>query len=92
MMENLYQGKNSKVLDPRGMFIIQGREYVKVWVGSMIPQSNIEPYKRCVEDYIKLLQKYERAPLQYSYVNQYEEDSSFWKLFNQDSKPQKDYE
>jgi len=55
MMENLYQGKNSKVLDPRGMFIIQGREYVKVWVGSMIPQSNIEPYKRCVEDYIKLL-------------------------------------
>lgn len=37
MMENLYQGKNGKVLDPRGMFIIQGRDIIKVWVGSQIP-------------------------------------------------------
>jgi hypothetical protein len=33
-MENLYQGKNSKVLDPRGMFIIVGKEMMRIWVGS----------------------------------------------------------
>jgi hypothetical protein len=33
-MENLYQGKSSKVLDPRGMFIIISKEVVRVWVGS----------------------------------------------------------
>lgn len=32
-MENLYQGKSSKVLDPRGMFIIQGKDYLRVWIG-----------------------------------------------------------
>jgi hypothetical protein len=33
-MENLYDGKNTKVLDPRGMFIIQGKDLLKIWVGS----------------------------------------------------------
>lgn len=69
IMENLYHGKNSKVLDPRGMFIIQGKDVVRVWVGSQIPQMNIQPYKECAENYIKVLQEYERAPMQYSFVN-----------------------
>ena len=34
LMENLYQGKNSKKLDPRGAFIIQGEKDMKVWLGS----------------------------------------------------------
>eukprot|EP00347_Sterkiella_histriomuscorum_P011735 403371304 len=92
MMENLYQGKNSKVLDPRGMFLIQGRDMMRIWIGSQIPAANIEPYKKCVETYIPLLQKYERAPQDWAYVNQFEEDSSFWKLFHLDAKPQRDYE
>ncbi len=91
-MENLYQGKNSKVLDPRGMFIIQGKDCIKVWVGSSIPPDNLEPYTQCAESYIKTLQKYERAPKSYSFVNQFEEDASFWKLFHLDSRPAKDYE
>lgn len=69
IMENLYHGKNSKVLDPRGMFIIQGKDVVRVWVGSQIPQMNIQPYKECAENYIKVLQEYERASMQYSFVN-----------------------
>ena len=69
IMENLYHGKNSKVLDPRGMFIIQGKDVVRVWVGSQIPQMNIKPYIECAENYIKVLQEYERAPMQYSFVN-----------------------
>lgn len=41
IMENLYHGKSSKVLDPRGMFIIQGRENIIIWVGSQIPEGNL---------------------------------------------------
>jgi hypothetical protein len=52
MMENLYQGKNSKVLDPRGMFIIQAKDLIRVWVGSQIPKDNLEPYRHCAESYI----------------------------------------
>lgn len=44
-MENLYSGKSSKVLDPRGMFIIQGRDIITVWTGSQIPSGNILPYQ-----------------------------------------------
>jgi shikimate 5-dehydrogenase len=54
-MENLYQGNNSKTLDPRGMFIVQGREEIKIWVGSLIPPVNMEPYKECVENFIKII-------------------------------------
>jgi hypothetical protein len=44
-MENLYQGNNSKVLDPRGMFILWGKDMIKVWVGAQIPQTNLLPYR-----------------------------------------------
>jgi hypothetical protein len=40
-MENLYQGKSSKVLDPRSIFIIQGRDSMRVWVGANVPQANL---------------------------------------------------
>lgn len=33
-MENLYQGKNCKLLDPRGVFIIRSNDEFKLWVGS----------------------------------------------------------
>jgi len=48
-MENLYSGKNSKILDPRSIFIIQGKDAVRVWIGSQVPKTNIDPYKICVE-------------------------------------------
>ena len=54
-MENLYQGKTSKVLDPRGMFIIQGKNEIRIWIGSQIPAVNIEVYKKTAEEYIKTL-------------------------------------
>lgn len=62
-MEDVYSGKNGKVLDPRGMFMIQGKDSVKVWVGSQMPPHNIDAYRVCVEDHIKILSKYERAPI-----------------------------
>ena len=91
-MENLYQGKSSKVLDPRGMFLIQGREFMRVWIGSQIPPANLQPYKDCAEKSIKILYQFERAPIEYKFVNQFEEDAKFWKLFNLDQAPTKPYE
>lgn len=67
-MENLYQGKNSKKLDPRGVFIIQAKEEMRVWLGSQVPPTNLLEYKKCAEHYIKILQKYERAASSWSYV------------------------
>ena len=49
IMENLYSGKSSKVLDPRGMFIIQGKETMRIWVGSKIPSENLQPYRNYAE-------------------------------------------
>ena len=40
-----------------------------MWVGSKIPEVNIEPYKACAERQIKLLQNNERAPTEWAYVN-----------------------
>lgn len=44
---------------------------IRVWVGSQLPKTNIEPYKACVERQIQLLQKNEKAPSDWEYVNQF---------------------
>lgn len=54
-MENLYQGKSSKVLDPRSMFVVVGKETIRIWIGSMIPKINVELYKECALNQVKLL-------------------------------------
>lgn len=43
------------------MYIVQGKEEIKIWIGSLIPQYNIPIYKEVAESFIKTLQKYERA-------------------------------
>lgn len=48
---------------------------------------NVQQYRECAERYIKVLQENERAPQEYSFVNQFEEDSKFWKLFNLEQAP-----
>ena len=40
-MENLFDGNNSKTLDPRGMFILQGREEIKIWIGGLMAKANL---------------------------------------------------
>ena len=44
------------------MFIIQSKDEMRVWIGSQVSPSNLPEYKKCAENYIQLLQKYERAP------------------------------
>lgn len=91
-MENLYSGKNSKVLDPRGMFIVQGKDLLRIWVGQLIPPANLEPYRQCADKTIKLLQQHERAPTDCGYTKQSEEDERFWRLFNMECPPASPYE
>jgi hypothetical protein len=91
LMENLYHGKNSKTLDPRSVAIIRSRDDIKIWVGALVPKANLDVYKRFAEDYIKILQQYERAPQLVSYVQQGNEDASFWRMFNSDKAP-RDFE
>ena len=66
-MENLYQGEKSKLLDPRGVFIVQGPSNVPVyiWQGANVPEENVAPYMRQALSYHKLLVKHERANEQY---------------------------
>lgn len=70
-MENLYIENNDKVLDPRGMFIIQSQKELFIWIGSEIPKENYEFHfattkKYCVEN----LHKYEHAAKDYKIVKQ----------------------
>lgn len=44
-------------------------------------------YREYAEKYIKVLQEHERAPVEYQYVNQFEEDQQFWGLFNLEAAP-----
>jgi predicted TIM-barrel enzyme len=61
-MENLYTGsQTSKLLDPRGVFIIQSKDEIRVWIGASVPQANLEEYRKCADSFIELLQKYERG-------------------------------
>lgn len=44
-MENLYYGANSKCLDPRGVFVIQAKDEIRVWIGAQVFPSNLSIYK-----------------------------------------------
>lgn len=54
IMDNLYQGEKSKLLDSRAMFIIQGppSEPVYLWTGANIVAPNVEPYTNAALAYI----------------------------------------
>lgn len=90
-MENLYQGKNSKWLDPRGVFVIQGKEEMRIWIGSDVSPFNLKIYLQVADDYIQLLQRNERAPQKVAVTKQSEEDVGFWKLFNLERAPDREF-
>lgn len=67
IMENLYlsgssgSARQGKVLDPRGMFLVQTVDKVYLWVGSEVASANLPCYKKCVDHFMSLLHKHERA-------------------------------
>ena len=67
------------------------KDEIRLWVGAQIPSGSIEEYRKCAENFILLLQKYEKGPQKWSYVKQFEEDQSFWKMFNLEKAPENSY-
>ena len=57
IMENLYYGDETKKLDPRAVFIIQGQSNIPVyiWKGGNAPQGSLAPYMEEARKHIKLL-------------------------------------
>lgn len=92
-MENLYIENNDKVLDPRGIFVIQSQKELFIWIGSEIPKENYDVHFATTKKYcIENLHKYEHATKDYKIVKQGQESLDFWKLFGLDRKPDRAYD
>ena len=88
LMEHLYEkSHNTKVLDPRGVFLIQTQEKIIIWEGKEVFENNKNLYHKKAKEYILLLQKYEKGSSLIEYVYQGKEDSSFWLLWNLTNEP-----
>lgn len=61
IMDNLYQGEKSKLLDSRAVFIIQGSSCVYIWQGANVFPANVSHYLEAAEKHIAKLQQHERA-------------------------------
>lgn len=57
LMENLYQGQKSKLLDTRALFIVQGPSSLPlyIWMGNNVLPANKQPYLDSAQRYIKRL-------------------------------------
>ncbi len=92
-MENLYlQGgrgsaRHGKVLDPRGVFLVQSSERVWLWIGIKVMSGNIQSYKNAALNHLKLLQTHERAPVTIEIVEQGNESKEFWNEFGLQEAP-----
>jgi len=86
---SLFNTKNPKTLDPRGVFILQSQDSLYLWIGNEILPANKDRYIEKAESYIENLQKYEHAPQEYTIVSQGEEPSEFWSLWQ--TEPQNKY-
>lgn len=54
IMDNLYQGEKSKLLDSRAMFMVQGPPTVPVyiWTGANMYAGNVEAYRSAATTYL----------------------------------------
>lgn len=87
-MDPLYDDKNFRALDPRGIFLIllQGKSYI--WIGSKIPESISKLYYACAIGYLKILQRYEKASDIQEILEEDQEPQEFWDLWpSKSSKP-----
>jgi len=55
LLENVYQDTNSKSLDPRGVFVIQGQKEVRIWIGEECPSGNREAYLDYAKHFLGLI-------------------------------------
>ncbi len=81
-MENLYTG--AKVLDPRGLFIVQTSYKLWLWLGNDVPSGNLKAYRNAADTHMDLLRKHERASQDTVLVKQGSEGKEFWASFSHD--------
>jgi hypothetical protein len=56
-------------LDSRALYVVHSREVVYVWVGSRCEEQRLEKYWNFANEFVKKLQKYERAPVRVKAVS-----------------------
>jgi hypothetical protein len=83
LMENMYQGEKSKLLDPRCVFLVQGPSTcpLYIWQGANVLEGNLGPYMDASNHHAKLLQQHEKANQEIVVIQQGKEDDRFWNLF-----------
>lgn len=59
----LFDKKKNIGLDSRGMYIVQGRDRVFIWMGERCTGVRKEKYEKYAKQYLQVLQKYEKASL-----------------------------
>ncbi len=57
-------------LDCRGIYIIQTSDMVYIWVGSRCEENRLQNYWVFAQEYVKKLQKYERASIKSKAISQ----------------------
>jgi len=85
------QGPEACRLDPRGLFLVHTPEKLYVWEGSSVPAANVTAYRAAIDEEIRMLQLYERAPDSVAHYQQGAEDSSFWESLKQPCAPAEAY-
>lgn len=73
----LFDTKKYVGLDSRGVYIIHLPEIVYVWVGSKCDEQKLQNYWAHANEFVKKLQKYERAPLKVKTISEGSEEMEF---------------
>lgn len=69
------------------MYIVQASDVVYIWVGSKCEEKRLQNYWSYAQEYVKKLQKYERASLKIKAISQGSEGREFFSLWNLDATP-----
>jgi hypothetical protein len=89
--EKLYTGKNTILLDPRGVFIITNDTKSYIWIGSECDSSYRQSFLEYAIAYSDKLVRYERMPQDPQLVEQSNEPLEFWAMFGLDREPNPKY-
>lgn len=69
------------------MYIVVIRDLIYLWIGSKCDETRMDRYWKYAQDYIKKLQKYEKAPKNLKVVTQGTEGLEFYNIWGIDYIP-----
>ncbi len=61
-MEPLYEKKNKRTLDSRGVFLMQTKTFMYIWIGKDCVGNLRDQYLELAINYAEILKKYEKGP------------------------------